>query len=242
MRLPVVATYFSDTDAAALHVASVRFPSAVALPPVQDIDRGNIIDIVSRHPSALFVLLGGPPCQDVSLLSSAGAGSHGLRSGLRSEYARVYEELTEAAPPGRVVALMECTRMSRSDRVAYDEVFGSPPVLLCSRHFAPCTRPRLWWSNVPWHSSCESRWASRDDCREIMPSGVRDISLPDVLIPGWRAHATRWSGSSGCDEFLFRCLTTRSARKTPGFQARGRREASPGALRRWEDDRFAQSP
>ena len=237
-----MASYFSETDVTANHVASVRFPTAVALPPVQDIDRGNIISIVRRHPSALFVLLGGPPCQDVSLLNAAGAGSHGPRSGLREEYARVYRELVQAAPPGSVRALMECTRMSPSDRVAYDSVFDSPPVLLCSRHFSPCTRPRLWWSNVPWHSTCDSRWASRDDCEELIPSGVHALALSDVLIPGWRAHALKWSGASDSQEFFFRCLTTRSARKSPGFQPRGIREASPGALRRWQDDRFAQSP
>eukprot|EP00969_Alexandrium_andersonii_P272260 12033089-Alexandrium_andersonii.AAC.1 len=40
---------------------------------------------------------------------------------------------------------MERTVMSDSDLPPYREVFGTGPILLCSRHFSAVARPRLWW-------------------------------------------------------------------------------------------------
>ena len=242
LNIPVAATFFSEIDEAAVQVASVQHPDAVPLGPIQDISTATIQNIIDSFPQALFAILGGPPCQDVSLLSGNRAGADGPRSGLREEFARIYHTFEALTPPGAVFGLMECTRMSRADREAYDRVFGNPPVDVCARHFSPCTRGRLWWSSHSpfWPEDVRFR-TSPDGIQEIIPPPSR-IPLSEILIPGWSPCALEFSGLGGEESFNFRCLTTRTGRTKPMYKPRGLRESSPGALRRWELDGFSQSP
>ena len=166
----------SEIDEAAVQVASVQHPDAVPLGPIQDISTATIQNIIDSFPQALFAILGGPPCQDVSLLSGNRAGADGPRSGLREEFARIYHTFEALTPPGAVFGLMECTRMSRADREAYDRVFGNPPVDVCARHFSPCTRGRLWWSSHSpfWPEDVRFR-TSPDGIQEIIPPRAESL-------------------------------------------------------------------
>eukprot|EP00972_Heterocapsa_arctica_P017205 2543155-Heterocapsa_arctica.AAC.1 len=49
--------------------------------------------------------------------------------------------------------------MSTADRASYDAVHGAPPFLVCSRHWSPVTRPRLWWFSDPptWPQGTQQR-------------------------------------------------------------------------------------
>ena len=96
LGIPVAATLFSEVDEAALRVASVQYPDAVPLGPIQGIVPDTIRNIIDSYPRALFVILGGPPCQDVSLLNEQRRGADGPRSGLRAEYARIYDTFQES--------------------------------------------------------------------------------------------------------------------------------------------------
>eukprot|EP00972_Heterocapsa_arctica_P067435 9952508-Heterocapsa_arctica.AAC.1 len=60
------------------------------------------------------------------------------------------------------------------------------------------------------------------------------MKTEEILTPGW------WP--CGGKDYLFRSLTTKKKRGKPGPTPRGLREASPGALRRWEADNWAQAP
>ena len=168
MNLPVTATYFSETESAALKVASVQFPEAMCLGAVEGITEDTVSRIVAEHSDALFCVVGGPPCQDVSKLNPSRTGAEGSKSGLRAHFQRVYNLFASRAP-GSTFGLMECAQMSARDRSYYDTVFGSPPFLLCSRHFAPITRPRLWWCS---HShklprNVGSKWSDSNACPEL---------------------------------------------------------------------------
>ena len=148
LNLPVTATYFSETEAAALKVASVQFPEAKCLGAVQEITKDTASDIVAAHPGALFCIVGGPPCQDVSKLNPSRAGAEGSKSGLRAHFQRVYNLFTCLAPDS-TFGLMECTQMSPKDRSYYDQVFGSPPFLLCSTLLAGNTSQTLVVLSLP---------------------------------------------------------------------------------------------
>lgn len=76
----------SEVEPAACRVLAARFPHAEAL--------GSIVDLVEGMfgPPACDVLIGGPPCQDLSTANASGrAGLEGARSGLFHAYARVLE-------------------------------------------------------------------------------------------------------------------------------------------------------
>ena len=129
---PVAAHYYSETEPDALYLAAINFPDAVNLGDIRKISDAVLTQMANKFPAALFVLAGGPPCTDVSLLNATRVGADGPASGLRGEFARIYQALLAAAP-GRVRGLMECTRMDAADRCSYDEVFGAAPFEVCAR-------------------------------------------------------------------------------------------------------------
>ena len=168
------AHYYSEVEADALLVAKVNHPGAIPLGSVVDIDDDVIWAIVTRQPHALFLLGGGPPCTDVSLVNAFRKGANGAQSILRDEFERIYQRLCAFAP-GRVVGLMECTRMDAADRVAYDSVFHCTPFELCASPFSCVTRPRWWWSSraLVWPSgTTETPSPSHPGVRQISPSGM----------------------------------------------------------------------
>ena len=117
------ASYFSEICSDSCLVANTQFPSAINLGDIRLITQQHITDIVKKWPDRYWLLTGGPPCQDVSLLNSDGCGSWGDRSGLREEFRRIYNWFCTAVPSERLFAIMECTKMLPEDQVAYDEVF-----------------------------------------------------------------------------------------------------------------------
>ena len=92
------------------------------------------------YPDANFLVLGGPPCQDVSQLGNR-AGAWGSRSCYRESFRRVFNLFKQAvASEDKLFGLMECTTMSKDDRIEYDKVFGAPPFEVCASSFQCMTR------------------------------------------------------------------------------------------------------
>ena len=242
-----LATYFSEIDEDALAVITKQWPEAVPLGDIRSISLDVLAGMVSAHPEVTWVLTGGPPCTDVSLLKDSRDGAFGPASILRDEFKRIYNALSDLAQ-GRVYGLMECTPMDDQDKVAYDAVFGSQSRAfeLCSSWWAPVTRKRWWWVNF------QPIFPSNVKCT-TMPSGITRISFidddpplrvlcEDLLQPGWwplelSRHAHRPQSS-----FNFSCLTRHKAKLKPLNNPRGLERATAQALQRWRLDEFAQSP
>jgi len=174
---------------------------------------------------------------DVSRLNSARSGAFGAQSSLREDFGRVWRHLQHsvAAVPGAVcLGLMECTNMDLKDRAPYDAIFNEGAFSVGAHAFSAITRPRLWWPSTQpsWPAGTEVR-PGRDGVFHVEPSTRKQPSA-DALLPGWSPVA----GSST----VFRSLTTRRARNKPGWDPKGLRDASPGALRRWEQDKWSSAP
>ena len=79
------AHYYSEIDTYASAVYSKRFPNAIALGDIRDIDGYSL-------PDGEWIIAGGFPCSDISVAGYQ-AGLAGKRSGLWYEYARLISEL-----------------------------------------------------------------------------------------------------------------------------------------------------
>ena len=117
----VVASYYSEICTDCCLVAATNFPSAINLGDITKITSSFIADIVKQWPHCWWVLGAGPPCQDVSLLNSAASGSWGSRSRLREHYKRIYNIFCRLIPRQFIFAIMECTKMTRSNQIPYDK-------------------------------------------------------------------------------------------------------------------------
>ena len=86
-------TFYSEIDPDAQEVAKKQFPQAVALGNIKDISQDLLNSLVWQYPYTKWLVFGGPPCTDVSLLKSDRAGAYGECSVLREEFGRIFNIL-----------------------------------------------------------------------------------------------------------------------------------------------------
>ena len=92
----------------------------------------------------LFLLIGGSPCQDLSVAKQGREGLDGLRSKLFFEYVRI---LKESKP--RYFILENVASMSRANRDKITEILGVEPILIDAALVSAQSRERLFWTNIP---------------------------------------------------------------------------------------------
>jgi len=112
----VLASFYSEICADAIWLTETLYPSSTALGPIEFITIELICSIVARFSNCTFLIVGGPPCQDVCRLGNK-AGAFGSRSVFWQHFKRVFELFrTAVSDDSRVLGLMECTVMSKQDR------------------------------------------------------------------------------------------------------------------------------
>jgi DNA (cytosine-5)-methyltransferase 1 len=136
-------------------------------------DAPNLGDITTiTNPPPVDVLVGGFPCQDISL-AGKGEGIGGARSGLWKHYARLIEEIR----PRYVVAENVSALRSRGlevvlgdlAEIGYDAEWHCIPA---SAVGAPHRRDRIWIVAYPQQSRCQGRNAEGQGAGAIVSSGA----------------------------------------------------------------------
>jgi DNA (cytosine-5)-methyltransferase 3A len=107
------------------------------------------------------LLIGGSPCQDLSIAKRERKGLDGERSGLFWEYVRVKAECNP-----RWFVLENVASMPKADRDIITRELGVEPVLINAALVSAQSRKRLFWTNIPF----------------TMPED-RGIALKDILQP-----------------------------------------------------------
>ena len=234
----VLASFYSEICADAIWLTETLYPSSTALGPIEFITIELICSIVARFSNCTFLIVGGPPCQDVCRLGNK-AGAFGSRSVFWQHFKRVFELFrTAVSDDSRVLGLMECTVMSKQDRLEYDSVFNSLPFEVCSIHWQQITRPRWWWfSRMPTFLNCKLAKSSHDPEVLAVQPQVDQIPAQTHLLPGWRPCATRMG-----TKVQFSCLTRHTPRLKPMNDPRGLESCDSEARARWAADSWCQSP
>jgi len=198
----------------------------------------RLLEIVEKHPGALIWLTGGIPCKDVSSLNPFGRGCDGPQTGLYLVAARILEYLRSISD--KICFTFECTRMKISDRQRFSEAFKAEPIEINNGNFAPLSRPRLWWigGTVPNFPSVVQKRMSKVSIgvKEVRPD-QKPLTWKECILPGY----IPCSVDEGA-KVLFKCLTTKTARKAPGLKPVGLGTASAEAVERWANDLWAQAP
>ena len=211
LNLNVIATYYSEILEDAIKVASTLFPDAVSLGDITTITDAVVTSIIQLFPESIFVIMGGPPCQDVILLNEDRDGAMGSRSVYREEFLRVYSLFQSKLPDSQIRVLMECVVMDDEDRVHYDSVFNSSPFHVDASNFDHITRPRWWWFSVPPAFEGATLVDSANGVTTVSFSGQRTHWSKHIL-PGWQPCQTLQAKD---DSFRFSCLTRHIPRRAP---------------------------
>ena len=135
LNIQVDKYYASEVDKYAIKITQANFPLTVQLGDIQKVHVNDHIDI----------LLGGPPCQDVSYAGKGKGLIEGSRSSLFFEFVRVLRE-AQAINPG-LKFLVENTKMKKEYVDIISAILGVKPVLINSNVFSAQNRARLYWTN-----------------------------------------------------------------------------------------------
>jgi DNA-cytosine methyltransferase len=124
--------YASEVDANAIKVAQKNYPDTIQL--------GSVVGLV---PPECDLLIGGSPCQDLSIAKKDRKGLDGEHSGLFWEWVRVWKE---TKPKWWV--LENVASMPKKDRDIITATLGVEPVMFNAALVSAQSRKRLFWTNI----------------------------------------------------------------------------------------------
>ena len=138
-NIPVKNYYGSEIEKNAIFISKKNYPSIIRL--------GTVVDIKIGHPSYptenIDLLIGGSPCQDLSIAKKGRKGLDGERSGLFWEYVRIMKEIKPTW-----FILENVASMSDKDRDIISEAMGCQPVMFNASLVSAQSRKRLFWTNI----------------------------------------------------------------------------------------------
>ncbi|XP_048511546.1 DNA (cytosine-5)-methyltransferase 3A-like [Athalia rosae] len=166
--------YASEIDEDAETVSLVRFGSKIhRLGDVRNITKDDIKAI-----APIDLLIGGSPCNDLSIANPNRLGLHDPNGTgvLFFDYCRIKELVTKANKDRHLLWFFEnVASMPSKDRLTINEYLHCEPRLIDASDFSPQHRPRLFWNNLPMGD----QFPPLDLCQD----------LQSVLTPNCNRHA-----------------------------------------------------
>lgn len=137
-RIKIDNYFASEIDKNAIKVTQHHFPNTIQLGDITKLD-------VSQLPKIDF-LIGGSPCQDLSIGAKVRNGIKGNRSSLFFNYADVYADLKIKNPSLKF--LLENVPMLQEDEDIITDLLEIKPIVINSNLISIQNRNRLYWTNL----------------------------------------------------------------------------------------------
>jgi DNA (cytosine-5)-methyltransferase 3A len=138
--------YASEIDNYAMQVAKANHPDIIHIGDVKELDDGNLVlnNLAGNTGNKINItdlLIGGSPCQDLSIAKKDRKGLQGDKSSLFYEYVRI---LNEVKP--KYFILENVASMSKASKEAITkELFNIDPIMINSALLTAQNRKRLYW-------------------------------------------------------------------------------------------------
>lgn len=164
--ITVEAYYASEIDKYARQVSQKNYPSIVHVGDVKSINKEARKEYLTVWDEKIDLLIGGSPCQDLSIAKRDRKGLDGERSGLFWEYVRI---LNEAKP--KYFILENVASMPKEAKDIITATLGVEPIMINAALVSAQQRKRLFWTNIPNVPQPEDRGILLKD---ILESGDTD--------------------------------------------------------------------
>ena len=148
--------YASEVDKYAIQITQKNFPNTIQLGDVNNYETWELLPEFSWD--GIDLLIGGSPCQDLSIAKQDRKGLDGERSGL---FWRYVEILRKAKP--KYFLLENVASMRDKDRDTISEILGVKPIMINSALMSAQQRKRYYWTNI---------WVTQPNDRKIF---LKDI-------------------------------------------------------------------
>ena len=157
--------YACEIDKYAIKVSQTNHPDIIR--PVNDV----------RFLSKLMlpeidIMIGGSPCQDLSIAKKGRKGLGGDRSGLFWEYVRVLKEVKP-----KWFILENVASMPKADRDIITEAMGVEPVMFNASLVSAQSRKRLFWTNIKFELPADKGIVLKDILEPDVPSKVCAMTM-----------------------------------------------------------------
>lgn len=130
--------YASEIDKYAIQVAQKNYPDTIQLGDINEWQYWNI------DWDSIDLVIGGSPCQDLSIAKKDRKGLNGERSGLFWKYVEV---LQRAKP--KYFLLENVASMPKEAKQLITDILGVEPITINSALVSAQQRKRLYWTNIP---------------------------------------------------------------------------------------------
>ncbi|XP_014478590.1 PREDICTED: uncharacterized protein LOC106746476 [Dinoponera quadriceps] len=166
--------YASEIDQDALTISSAHFGDRVTyLGDVRDVTKEKVKEIMP-----IDLLIGGSPCNDLSLVNPARLGLHNPKGTgiLFFEYIRILKQLKKHNKGHHLFWLYENVASMPSEfRLEMNKHLGQEPMVVDSADFSPQHRLRLYWHNLPDNP--------------YFPQFQKQQDVQDILTPNCNRYA-----------------------------------------------------
>jgi DNA-cytosine methyltransferase len=179
--IPITKYYASEIDKNAIAVAMKNYPNTIQLGDVKTITKDLIGSYMGNVEIGLMI--GGSPCQDLSIAQKNRKGLDGERSGLFWEYVRILKEVKP-----KWFILENVASMSKEAKEIITKELGVEPIMINAALVSAQNRKRLFWTNIPNVIQPEDRGIFLKD---ILESGEAD-RLKSYCIDANYAKGANW--------------------------------------------------
>jgi DNA-cytosine methyltransferase len=153
----------SEIDKYAIKITQKNFPNTIQL--------GKIEEIKSCDHKGIHLLVGGSPCQDLTLAGNK-KGLDGERSKLFFEFIRLKNEINP-----KYFLLENVASMTDENRDIMSKYMGVEPLLIDSALFTAQRRERYYWTNIPQNKILAN---CQDTLGSILEKDDVDYELSDT--------------------------------------------------------------
>lgn len=134
--IPVEAYHAYEIDEYAIQASRKNWPD------IQH--KGDVMTADFSQYRDFDILIGGSPCQSLSITQSKTRQNLAGKSKLFFEFVRAKEEMRP-----RWFLFENVASMNAESKATISELLGCEPVFIDSADFSAQTRPRLYWTNIP---------------------------------------------------------------------------------------------
>ena len=204
--IPVETYYASEIDKYAIQIGKKNWEHKNPLShylhigDVKDVSHKKFIMEWDYPKYSIDLLIGGSPCQDLSIAKKDRKGLDGERSGLFWEYVRILKEVKP-----KYFILENVASMTKEAKDTITRELGVEPIMINAALVSAQQRKRLFWTNIPDVILPEDRGIL-----------LRDVLQKDVdekyFVPNYN---TTWSSDKPIDETKDKYKTLRIGGDTP---------------------------
>lgn len=176
LKVKEVEYYASEIDVQARVIARRNWPDTKFVGGVHAITRRTRPEIFKGR---IDLLIGGSPCQDLSIAKKGRQGLKGSRSSLFWEYVRILKEVKP-----RYFVLENVNSMPKEDKDIITAELGVEPIMIDAALVSAQNRKRLFWTNIPGVTQPKDRGILLRDILQLEPHQTTATKAKTIRLGG----------------------------------------------------------